>query len=260
MRPRWPRTSPSCARCRPAIAAQLDGWRAQMAALAHKYNHAATFLYLGRGIHYAIAREGALKLKEASYVHAEGYPAGELKHGPNALVSDRGAAGGAGHGGPRDWRPRCCATKRRVQLLQRHEGAGSEGHRRRQHGRRGSEELVSDCVAVQPAPEYLLPISRSGAAAILLLLHGAGARRGRGPAAQPLKGSGGAASGAVRRHTSNLATRAGHTKATAWIEYIDPGRCICAERSRLLSRATRSELRSLPAFCPWSPAGRTRPR
>ena len=49
---------------------------------------AATFLYLGRGIHYAIAREGALKLKEASYVHAEGYPAGELKHGPNALVSD----------------------------------------------------------------------------------------------------------------------------------------------------------------------------
>ena len=50
---------------------------------------AATFLYLGRGIHYAIAREGALKLKEASYVHAEGYPAGELKHGPNALVSDR---------------------------------------------------------------------------------------------------------------------------------------------------------------------------
>ena len=45
-------------------------------------------LYLGRGIHYAIAREGALKLKESSYIHAEGYPAGELKHGPNALVSD----------------------------------------------------------------------------------------------------------------------------------------------------------------------------
>ena len=43
---------------------------------------------LGRGIHYAIAREGALKLKESSYIHAEGYPAGELKHGPNALVSD----------------------------------------------------------------------------------------------------------------------------------------------------------------------------
>ena len=71
------------------IEAQLDGWREQMARLASKYKSAVTFLYLGRGIHYAIAREGALKLKEASYVHAEGYPAGELKHGPNALVSDR---------------------------------------------------------------------------------------------------------------------------------------------------------------------------
>jgi glucosamine--fructose-6-phosphate aminotransferase (isomerizing) len=48
---------------------------------------AAQLLYLGRGVHYAIAREGALKLKESSYLHAEGYPSGELKHGPNALVS-----------------------------------------------------------------------------------------------------------------------------------------------------------------------------
>jgi glucosamine--fructose-6-phosphate aminotransferase (isomerizing) len=43
-------------------------------------------LFLGRGVHYAIAREGALKLKESAYLHAEGYPSGELKHGPNALV------------------------------------------------------------------------------------------------------------------------------------------------------------------------------
>jgi glucosamine--fructose-6-phosphate aminotransferase (isomerizing) len=71
------------------LGSQLDPWREQAAALAHKFNSAADFLYLGRGIHYAIAREGALKLKEASYVPAEGYPAGELKHGPNALVSDR---------------------------------------------------------------------------------------------------------------------------------------------------------------------------
>src|SRR5580698_961462 len=60
------------------IEAQLDGWREQTATLAQKYISANTFLYLGRGIHYAIAREGALKLKEASYVHAEGYPTGEL--------------------------------------------------------------------------------------------------------------------------------------------------------------------------------------
>jgi glutamine---fructose-6-phosphate transaminase (isomerizing) len=58
-----------------------------IAGLAQQYADARTFLYLGRGVHYAIAREGALKLKESSYLHAEGYPSGELKHGPNALVS-----------------------------------------------------------------------------------------------------------------------------------------------------------------------------
>ena len=46
-------------------------------------------LFLGRGVHYPIALEGALKLKEISYIHAEGYPAGELKHGPLALVDDK---------------------------------------------------------------------------------------------------------------------------------------------------------------------------
>ena len=65
----------------------LPRWQTSMEALAGKYSDARTFLYLGRGVHYAIAREGALKLKESSYLHAEGYPAGELKHGPNALVS-----------------------------------------------------------------------------------------------------------------------------------------------------------------------------
>jgi glucosamine--fructose-6-phosphate aminotransferase (isomerizing) len=70
-----------------SIAAQLPAWERSIAALAPTYADARTFLYLGRGVHYAIAREGALKLKESSYLHAEGYPTGELKHGPNALVS-----------------------------------------------------------------------------------------------------------------------------------------------------------------------------
>jgi glutamine---fructose-6-phosphate transaminase (isomerizing) len=65
----------------------LDGWQKQIAALAPSLKAARAFLYLGRGVHYAIAREGALKLKESAYLQAEGYPAGELKHGPNALVS-----------------------------------------------------------------------------------------------------------------------------------------------------------------------------
>ena len=58
------------------------------AALAKRFYRAQDFLFLGRGIHYPIALEGALKLKEISYVHAEGYPAGEMKHGPNALIDE----------------------------------------------------------------------------------------------------------------------------------------------------------------------------
>jgi glutamine---fructose-6-phosphate transaminase (isomerizing) len=56
--------------------------------LAKRYVRAQDFLFLGRGIHYPIALEGALKLKEISYIHAEGYPAGEMKHGPNALIDE----------------------------------------------------------------------------------------------------------------------------------------------------------------------------
>src|ERR1700730_8696923 len=56
--------------------------------LARQFFRNTDFLYLGRGIHYPIALEGALKLKEISYIHAEGYPAGEMKHGPNALIDE----------------------------------------------------------------------------------------------------------------------------------------------------------------------------
>jgi glucosamine--fructose-6-phosphate aminotransferase (isomerizing) len=56
--------------------------------LARRYVSAENFLYVGRGVNYPIALEGALKLKELSYIHAEGYPAGELKHGPIALISE----------------------------------------------------------------------------------------------------------------------------------------------------------------------------
>src|SRR6202030_535649 len=56
--------------------------------LARRFQRVHDFLFLGRGIHYPIALEGALKLKEISYIHAEGYPAGEMKHGPNALIDE----------------------------------------------------------------------------------------------------------------------------------------------------------------------------
>ena len=61
----------------------------EIAAIARKYKDSRDFLYLGRGISYPIALEGALKLKEISYIHAEGYPAGEMKHGPIALIDER---------------------------------------------------------------------------------------------------------------------------------------------------------------------------
>ena len=139
------------------IAVHLDGWREQMTALACKYKSATSFLYLGRGIHYAIAREGALKLKEASYVHAEGYPAGELKHGPNALLSDsvplvvlatvdRGLE---------------ASVVRYEKTLQLLRDMKTQGARMIAIANTVDEEvagLVSDCVLVEPVSEYLLPI------------------------------------------------------------------------------------------------------
>ena len=57
--------------------------------IAKRFYQRSDFLYLGRGINYPIALEGALKLKEISYIHAEGYPAGEMKHGPIALIDEQ---------------------------------------------------------------------------------------------------------------------------------------------------------------------------
>jgi len=136
---------------------QLDRWREQTAALARKYADASTFLYLGRGVHYAIAREGALKMKETSYVHAEGYPAGELKHGPNALVSeqvplvviatvDEASA---------DSKIRYDKT---VQLLEDMKKQGARVIALANAGDRTISALVSDCIEVEPANEHLLII------------------------------------------------------------------------------------------------------
>ena len=61
----------------------------QIKNIATKYKNSSNFLYLGRGFHFPVALEGALKLKEISYIHAEGYPAAEMKHGPIALIDDK---------------------------------------------------------------------------------------------------------------------------------------------------------------------------
>jgi glutamine---fructose-6-phosphate transaminase (isomerizing) len=130
----------------------------RMSALAAKYRNAATFLYLGRGIHYAIAREGALKLKEASYIHAEGYPTGELKHGPNALVSDQvplvvlATVDYSLEGS-------VLRYEKTLQLLKDMKTQGARVIALANAGDLEVAELVSDCVFIQPAPEHLLPIS-----------------------------------------------------------------------------------------------------
>ena len=70
------------------LSAQIKTWDDAVRRIVELNRSASSFIFLGRGIHYAIALEGALKLKESAYLHAQGYPSGELKHGPNALVTD----------------------------------------------------------------------------------------------------------------------------------------------------------------------------
>jgi glutamine---fructose-6-phosphate transaminase (isomerizing) len=70
----------------PRLVETLLARNAQIVELARTFHGCSNFLYLGRGIHYPLALEGALKLKEISYIHAEGYPSGELKHGPIAMI------------------------------------------------------------------------------------------------------------------------------------------------------------------------------
>lgn len=72
----------------PALINQILERDEEFKALAEKYVDARDFLFIGRGINYPTALEGALKLKEISYIHAEGYPAGEMKHGPIALIDE----------------------------------------------------------------------------------------------------------------------------------------------------------------------------
>lgn len=73
----------------PNLVREVLGRERSIEKIAKKYGQASDVLYLGRGINYPIALEGALKLKEISYIHAEGYPAGEMKHGPIALIDDQ---------------------------------------------------------------------------------------------------------------------------------------------------------------------------
>lgn len=140
------------------IERQLDLWRARMAELAKKYRDASTFLYLGRGVHYAIAREGALKMKESSYVHAEGYPTGELKHGPNALVGEQVplVVLATADRGLEDSMLRYDKT---LQLLEDMKKQGARVIALANSGDEQVTALATDVVTIDPANEFLLPLS-----------------------------------------------------------------------------------------------------
>ena len=81
-------TSRSCCSCRRS-SSRRSRRRRPIEKIAERFYNRTDFLFLGRGINYPIALEGALKLKEISYIHAEGYPAGEMKHGPIALIDEQ---------------------------------------------------------------------------------------------------------------------------------------------------------------------------
>ena len=139
------------------LSSHLDAWREQAAALARKYASAVTFLYLGRGIHYAIAREGALKLKESSYVHAEGYPVGELKHGPNALVSDQVPLVVLATV-DRTLEASVLRYEKTLQLLADMKAQGARVIALADAGDTEVPALADDCIFIPQASEYLLPI------------------------------------------------------------------------------------------------------
>jgi len=140
------------------IDSQLDGWRAEMKAIAAKTNDAASFLYLGRGVHYAIAREGALKMKESSYVTAEGYPTGELKHGPNAIVSEHVPLVTLATV-DRHVDDSVLRYEKTLQLLGDMKKQGARVVAIANAGDRDVPPLVAHCVFVEPMSEHLLPIA-----------------------------------------------------------------------------------------------------
>lgn len=139
------------------LVSQLESWEKQVEAIADQYRTAATFLYLGRGIHYAVAREGALKLKESSYMHAEGYPSGELKHGPNALVSPSVPLIMLATVDPSD-PDSVIRYQKTVQLMEDLKVQGAKVLAIANTGDSVVPKLATDTLFVVPTEEHLLPI------------------------------------------------------------------------------------------------------
>ena len=129
----------------------------QTAKLAKEFSNVNDFLFLGRGIHYPIALEGALKLKEISYIHAEGYPAGEMKHGPNALIDENLPVVCIATQDPTD---PASVLKYEKTLSNIQEVTARSGRviAVATEGDTHIHQLVEHVIEIPPAPELLLPI------------------------------------------------------------------------------------------------------
>jgi glutamine---fructose-6-phosphate transaminase (isomerizing) len=140
-----------------SIEGKLGQWDERAEAYGAKHCQAEKFLYLGRGVHYAIAREGALKLKEISYAHAEGYPAGELKHGPNALVDQDlpvVVLATCDHGDPDS----VLRYRRTLEVMKEVKSRRGPLVAVAVEGDQEVTSIADDVFFVSPAPELLLPI------------------------------------------------------------------------------------------------------
>jgi glucosamine--fructose-6-phosphate aminotransferase (isomerizing) len=123
--------------------------------LAKVFHTADGFLFLGRGIHYPIALEGALKLKEISYIHAEGYSAGEMKHGPNALIDETLPVVCIATKDPND---PSSVLKYEKTLSNIQEVTARSGRVIAIEGDEEIKQLVEHTIQIPQAPELLLPV------------------------------------------------------------------------------------------------------
>jgi glutamine---fructose-6-phosphate transaminase (isomerizing) len=139
------------------IERQLSSWDSMLAKVADFVQDAKAFLYLGRGIHYAIAREGALKLKEVSYVQAEGMAAGELRHGPNALVDEKLVVVALATRDASD-HDSTLRYQKTVDVLEYVKGCGGRVIAIATEGDREVLQVADQVIFVPASPELLLPI------------------------------------------------------------------------------------------------------
>ena len=138
-------------------ASRLPAWEADAKRIVQHFHNASSFMFLGRGIHFAVAREGALKLKETAYRQAEAYPAGEVRHGPQALLSKQVPAVVIATHDPDDADSELRYTKT-LEIIRELRAKGGEVIAIVDDGDTDAMMLASCVIAVPPCNEYSLAI------------------------------------------------------------------------------------------------------